>query len=189
MRVAVGLILLWACAAAVAQSLVAQLAPSSRIGFVLTTRWGQALPGRFGDASGEVMVLPDGRRQVHMRIDARSVVIDDHPRYTAIARGPRFFDTARYPDLQFSSDPYPPQLVREGGALHGMLRIHGVQRRARFELQPATCAQPGLDCDILATGTVRRSDFDLAGWRMALREQVRFELRVRMQPFTEDATP
>jgi polyisoprenoid-binding protein YceI len=189
MRVAIGLVLLAACAWASAQTPVAQLDPSSRFDFVLTTRWGQDLQGRFGPGSGEVRELPDGRRQVRLRIDARTVEILDHPRYTAITRGPRFFDVARYPDLQFHSDPYSPQLLRDGGALHGVLRIHGVQRRARFELQPSTCANPGRDCDIVGTGSVRRGDFDLDGWRVALRDEVRFQLRVRTQPLTPEAVP
>ena len=188
MRLTLGLVLLLACAGAGAQARVADIDPASRVDFVLTTRWGQDLQGRFGEASGEVQALPDGRRQVRLRIDARSVEIVDHPRYTAITRGPRFFDVARYPDLQFASDPYPPELLRDGGALHGVLRIHGVQRRARFQLEPAGCAAPGHDCDIVAGGSVRRGDFDLDGWRVALREQVRFQLRVRVRPLPE-ATP
>ena len=189
MRVAIGLVLLAACAWASAQTPVAQLDPSSRFDFVLTTRWGQDLQGRFGPGSGEVQQLPDGRRQVRLRIDARTVEILDHPRYTAITRGPRFFDVARYPELQFHSDPYSPQLLHDGGALHGVLRIHGVQRRARFELTPATCDNPGRDCDIVGSGSVRRGDFDLDGWRVAWRDEVRFELRVRTRPLTQEATP
>lgn len=187
MRGAMCLVLLAACAGALAQVPVAGIDPASRCDFVLTTRWGKALQGRFGQAAGEVEELADGRRQVRLRIDARSVEILDHPRYTAITRGPRFFDVARYPDLQFSSDPYPPQLLRDGGAMHGVLRIHGVQRRARFQLQPSACESPGRDCDIIATGSVRRGDFDLDGWRVALREEVRFQLRVRIQPLAGDA--
>jgi len=189
MRVAIGLVLLAACACTGAQVPVAQLDPSSRFDFVLTTRWGQDLQGRFGPGTGEVQQLPDGRRQVRLRIDARTVEILEHPRYTAITRGPRFFDVARYPDLQFHSDPYSPQLLRDGGALHGVLRIHGVQRRARFDLQPSTCADPGRDCDIVGTGSVRRGDFDLDGWRVALRDEVRFELRVRTQPLATEPAP
>lgn len=188
MRLAIGLVVALACACARAQVPVASIDPlASRVEFVLDTRWGQDLPGRFGEATGEVESLADGRRQVRLRIDARTVEILDHPRYTAITRGPRFFDVARYPDLQFASDPYPPQLLLDGGPLHGLLRIHGVQRRARFDLQPATCAAPGRDCDIVATGRVRRGDFDLDGWRVALREEVRFQLRVRVRPLEETA--
>lgn len=188
MRGAPCLALLAACAGAFAQVPVAAIDPGTRCEFALTTRWGRDLQGRFGQAAGEVEELADGRRQVRLRIDARSVEIVGHARYTAITRGPRFFDVARYPDLQFSSDPYPPQLLRDGGALHGVLRIHGVQRRARFQLQPATCAQPGRDCDIVASGSVRRGDFGLDGWRMAVREEVRFQLRVRIQPLAGTAS-
>lgn len=185
MRGALCLVLLAACAGAFAQVPVAGIDPGSRCAFVLTTRWGQDLQGRFGRVSGEVEALADGRRQVRLRIDARTVEILGHPRYTAITRGPRFFDVARYPELRFDSDPYPPRLLQDGGALHGVLRIHGVQRRARFQLQAAACDAPGRDCDIVATGSVRRGDFDLDGWRVALREEVRFRLNVRVQPLAD----
>lgn len=188
MRLAIGLVLAAMCACPRAQVPVAGIDPASRVDFALATRWGQDLQGRFGQATGDVEALADGRRQVRLRIDARAVEIVGHPRYTAITRGPRFFDVARYPEVQFASDPYLPQLLLDGGALHGMLRIHGVQRRARFDLQPATCAAPGRDCDIVATGQVRRGDFDLDGWRVALREEVRFRLRMRVRPLG-DAAP
>jgi len=155
--------------------------PASRFGFALATRWGQWLEGRFPHAEGEVLQRPDGLREVRLRVDARSVEIVGRPRYTAITRGPRFFDVERFPDLQFVSDPYPEALLHTGGELPGLLRIHGVQRRERFRLQPTTCARPGRDCDIVATGSVDRGDYDLDRWRVALRDEVRFVLRVRIR--------
>lgn len=158
-----------------------QVDPASRVEFTLHTRWGQTLDGRFPRIEGEVEAMADGRRQVRFRLDARALEIAGNARYTAFARGPRFFDAARHPQVEFVSEPYSPQLLQDGGALDGELRMHGVRRRERFVLAPASCARPGRDCDIVAHGSVRRGDYHLDGWRLALRERVRFALRVRVR--------
>jgi polyisoprenoid-binding protein YceI len=109
------------------------------------------------------------------------VEIVDHPRYTRLTRGPRFFDAARFPDVQFLSEPYTADLLRTGGPLHGRLRMHGVQRRERFVIAPSRCARPGRECPIVAEGIVQRGNYDLDGWRMALLDEVRFTLHVRLR--------
>lgn len=153
--------------------------PGSRVEFTLHTRWGQTLHGRFPAVAGRIEQGADGRRRVRIVLDATVVDIDDHPRYTRFARGPSFFDVARHPTVEFVSEPYPERLLHEGGALTGELFLHGVRRRERFVIVPSRCARPGLDCDIVAFGTVQRSDYGVDGWKIALREPVRFALRVR----------
>ena len=156
----------------------------SQFAFTLRTRWGQALIGRFPNAEGEVVALPDGRREVRLKLDAKTVEIVDHPRYTRLTRGPRFFDVARYPDVQFLSEPYTSDVLQAGGSLYGQLRMHGVQRRERFVLEPAARD------DVAIAAGVRRAHYDLDGWRMAMRDEVRFDLRVRLRDLpAETATP
>ncbi|KGQ20195.1 YceI family protein [Lysobacter dokdonensis DS-58] len=168
-------------AAAAAPGVIAVLDPASQFEFSLQTRWGQTLAGKFPDNEGDVTALPDGRRQVRLKLSTRTLEILDHPRYTRFARGPRFFDAERFPDVTFLSDPYPVALLHSGGELHGRLRMHGVERRERFVLSPAECADPGRGCAIVARGAVRRSDYDLDGWSMAMRDEVRFSLHVRLR--------
>jgi len=163
----------------VTDNIVGMVDPASRFEFRLHTRWGQVLQGRFPQVEGEIIALADGRRQVRFRIDARAIEIVDSPRYTEITRGPRFFDVARYPQIEFVSDPYSSQLPHAGGPLDGELRMHGVRRREHFLLESSNCARPGYDCDIVAMGSVRRSKYGLNRWTLALREEVRFALRVR----------
>ena len=193
MRVFIATLLLAGVGASAAEApspgtTLATVDPASRIEFALTTFWGQTLIGRFPQSTGEVVALPDGRRQVRLLLPTTDVEIADHPRYTRFARGPRFFDVARFPDVQFISDPYTVQLLHEGGVLKGRLRMHGIQRPEQFVLAPARCANPGRECDIVAEGTVLRGNYDLDTWSMALRDEVRFTLHVRLRDNPAAAT-
>jgi polyisoprenoid-binding protein YceI len=178
--IATVLLLASVAAGAAAQAHLARVAPESKFEFSLHTRWAQTLQGRFAGGAGEVVDLGNGKRQVRLRLPTNTVEIVDHPRYTQLTRGPRFFDAARFPDVQFISDPYDVALLRDGGTLFGQLRMHGIQRREHFVLSPGKCARPGRDCAIHAQGVVRRGDYDLDGWRMALKDDVRFDLQVRL---------
>ena len=157
-------------------------AQHTRIGFELRTRWGQQLEGRFPYYEGAVRHLGDGRQQVTMRLATAEVEIMGYPRYTEFARGPRFFDARRHPWISFTSDPYHPDLLRHGGKLTGTLRIHGVPQGETFNVKPATCARPAIDCDLVASGSVRREDYGMDDWKVAVRGRVQFELRLRLQP-------
>jgi polyisoprenoid-binding protein YceI len=156
-----------------------QIDPATRVGFTLQTRWGQTLHGRFPRVEGRIEIDAADRRRTFLRLDASMVEIAESARYSRFARSARFFDAARYPQVEFTSDPYSVRLLHEGGILHGDLRLHGVQRRESFTVLPSACARPGVDCEIVAHGTVRRSAYGLGGWSAALREGVTFTLRVR----------
>jgi polyisoprenoid-binding protein YceI len=169
-------------AAAAGANVISVVEPTaSKFEFSLQTRWGQNLMGRFPDGEGDVSQLPDGRRLVRLKLSTRTLEILDHPRYARFARGPRFFDAERFPDVTFISDPYAVGLLQTGGELHGRLRMHGIERRERFVLAPQSCKNPGRECAIVAKGAVRRSDYDLDGWSMAMRDEVRFSLQVRLR--------
>jgi len=168
--------LLLACGACHAQVIdVAR----SRIDFDVHTRIGSSVRGRFPVFEGRVDALPDGRRQVRLRLSTRDLEVGESTRYTRLARGPQLFDAERHPSIEFVSEPFQPDLVRYGGTLAGRLRMRGIERTERFELAPATCERPGHDCPILATGRVSRDDYGLDGWRWALADRVRFLLNVR----------
>lgn len=155
---------------------------ASQAGFSLQTRWGQTLQGRFPSVRGEVDALADGRRRVRLELATGDVEILGHPGYTRFTRGQGFFAAARWPQVEFLSDPYPPALLQHGGTLGGSLRIRGIARHTVFLIEPATCARPGRDCDVVASGRIRRSDFDMARWRAAISEDVAFALRIRLRP-------
>lgn len=158
----------------------------SRFGFELRTRWGLKLDGVFPRYEGEVKQLADGRQQVVLRMSTQSVEIVDHPRYTEWTRSEKFFDAERYPVVAFVSQPYDPELLRHGGSLAGELSIRGITRPKTLSVAASTCARPAHDCDVVATGAVRRSDYDMDDWMMAVSDRVVFVLRARLKP---GATP
>lgn len=157
----------------------------TRIGFTLKTRWGQVLRGRFPRHEGRIEVLEDGRKRVSLRMATGDIEIVGHPSYTAITRGDGFFEADRFPEIEFVSEPYVRQLVIDGGKLGGELRIRDVTRRETFVIEPAGCARPGLDCDVVATGTVRRRDYGVDRWMFAVSDVVRFQLRLRLREAVE----
>lgn len=178
MTVRAGLLLLLALGVPAAGAQVIDVG-RSRAEFDLHTRWGAIVRGRFPAFEGEVTTLADGRRQVRLRLATSSLEINGSPRYTALARGRGLFDAARHPWIEFTSEPYTASVLREGGALDGRLRMHGVEGRERFSLAPSSCARPGHGCEILAEGRVSRDDYGLDGWHWALADSVRFRLHVR----------
>lgn len=153
----------------------------TRFGFELRTRWGQRVHGTFPRYDGEVVTLPDGRQQVRIRLTTAAVEVAGSERYTAIARGEGFFDAQRHPLIEFVSEPHHVALIHDGGPLRGRLSMHGVSRIENFALLPSTCARPGVDCDVVAAGSVSRDAYGLDGWKLVLTDRVRFSLRVRLQ--------
>lgn len=172
--------LLSLCGSAAAQARMALDPVHTRLGFELTTRWGQILEGVFPRFDGEVAVLPDGRHQVTLRMYTREVEIIGRPRYTTWARSGMFFESEKYPVVMFVSRPYDPATLAQGGALAGDLTIRGVTRPETLDVAPAVCAQAAADCDVVATGAVRRSDYDMDNWRLAVNDRVVFVLRARL---------
>ncbi|SDQ24563.1 Polyisoprenoid-binding protein YceI [Pseudoxanthomonas sp. CF385] len=154
---------------------------NTRLGFELRTRWGQVLDGVFRHYEGSVEHLPDGRQQVRLRMYTRDVDIIDHPRYSDWARSEKFFDADRYPVVTFTSKPYDPMLLYDGGELEGELSIKGISRPRSLDVAPSTCQRPAVACDVVATGAVRRSDYDMDDWMLAVSDRVVFVLRARIR--------
>jgi polyisoprenoid-binding protein YceI len=157
----------------------------TRIGFTLKTRWGQVLRGQFPTYSGRIETLDDGRHRVRLRMSARDVEIVGYPNYTGMTRGRGFFEADRFPEVEFVSEPYASALVERGGKLAGELSIRDVRRRETFTIEPSTCARPARDCDVVAGGSVRRSDYGVDRWIFAVSDHVRFTLRLRVRENSE----
>ena len=152
----------------------------SQFGFEIRTRFGQKIEGNFPRFEALSTQLPDGRHQVRLRMYAQYVEIPDKPRYTAWMRGEDFFDVARYPLIEFQSDPYLPSVIEHGGEVQGWLTIRGISRRETMRLAEPECARPGYDCDLVSRGTVLRGRYGMDSWQMALGDRVTFILRTRL---------
>lgn len=144
----------------------------SWLGFEVYTRFGQRVAGEFPRFEGEVEALPGGLQRVRLRVATSEAVIPGRARYTAWMRGTSFFDAARHPRMEFVSEPYPADLLRDGGPLRGQLTLRGVTRPQRLQVLPSACARPGLDCGIQVDGSIDRSDFDMREWQVALADKV-----------------
>ncbi|MBO9715834.1 MAG: YceI family protein [Pseudoxanthomonas sp.] len=153
----------------------------SWLGFEVRTRFGQRMAGEFPRYEGLVEYLPDGRHRVRLRVATTEAVIPDRPRYTAWMRSQSFFDAIRHPWMVFVSEPYSPELLRDGGPLKGRLDLRGVARDEELTVAPATCARPGLDCDIQVVGLIERANYGMRDWQFALADDVRLEVRVRLR--------
>ncbi len=175
-------LLLAAGVAASATAEAADIDPAhTRIGFTLKTRWGQVLQGRFPRFDGGIETLDDGRYRVRLQMSAREVEIVGYPSYTGMTRGEGFFEADRFPDVEFVSDPYASALIADGGKLTGALTIRDVTRRETFIILKSECARPAYDCDVLASGSVRRTDYGVDRWILAVSDHVRFVLRLRVR--------
>lgn len=170
------------CATARAAAPPEEIDPQfTRIGFTLKTRWGQVLEGRFPRYEGRIEALPDGRRRVRLKMSAQDIEIVEHPNYTGFTRGEGFFEADRFPVVEFVSEPYSFALIERGGPLAGQLTIRNVSRRETFVIEPSTCARASVDCDVIAGGAVRRSDYGVDRWIFAVSDIVRFTLRLRVR--------
>ena len=154
---------------------------ASSVGFTLKTRWGKTLVGHFPRYEGDVSRLSDGLHQVRLRLSTADVEIEDSTTFTRLTRGEGFFEAARFPWVEFVSDPYDVSLLRTGGRLGGVLSIRGVQRRQTFTVAASDCDAPGVGCDIVAHGTIDREDYGMGRWGFALSDEVVFSLRMRMR--------
>ena len=153
----------------------------SVMGFELTTHLGQRLQGRFTHFEGGVQTLEDGRHQVALRMFTDSVEIIGHPRYSQWARGHSFFDSARWPEMRFVSQPYDPATLRGGGQVPGELTIRGITHPRALDMHPAACARPTLDCPVVSIGVIQRSDYGMDSWLLAVDDQVRFVISAWMR--------
>lgn len=137
--------------------------------------------GRFDGVSGELQSGGDGW-QVTVRIDGRSLHFEGPAWVERLTRGENFLDLDRYPDIVFLSEPFDPQLLRDGGRLRGQLNLRGRQLTVDFRLLPSACARPGHDCDIQVRGAISRRAFGMTSHRLSVKDRVDFDFRVRLLP-------
>ena len=118
---------------------------------------------------------------VDARIDADKVRMNLRG-YEDWVKSPEFFDVAAHPEIHFVSDPFPLQRLHDGGALPGTLTLRGVSAPVLFDLDAASCAQPGYACAIVANGTIRRSAFGMRSRLGTLGDKVQLSFDAYLKP-------
>jgi polyisoprenoid-binding protein YceI len=138
--------------------------------------------GRFTEIEGELVPRPDGQCEVHVRVRADTVAYEGPEWMAKLTRSPAFLDAEAHPEVAFDSQPFPLASLNEGGAVSGRLRLRGRERPVDFTLRPAECATPGQACDIRVSGIVSRRDFGMQAYRFTVKDAVRFEFAIRLEP-------
>jgi polyisoprenoid-binding protein YceI len=162
---------------------------SAQARFALRALWVKRIDGDFDQVQGVIeRDTGTGLFDVDVRIAAASVRMPN-PDHAEWARSDDFFDAARHPWIGFRATDQPERLLREGGVLDGELTLRGITRPMQFEVEPAPCPRPGLDCAVQARGELERSEFGMTARRLFISDRVRLELSIRVHPATAPATP
>lgn len=157
---------------------------ASQTSFSLRVAWVRRIEGEFAFIKGEVLHQAGSAHfDVDIAIATQSLGMDN-PDHAAWARSAEFFDAERHPWIRFRARDVPEQLLIDGGRLIGWLSVRGVERAADFELLPASCARPGIDCAVEAEGAINRSEFGLNArrWVVSDKVQLRLQFRLRQSP-------
>ncbi|MHB1617524.1 MAG: YceI family protein, partial [Metallibacterium sp.] len=101
--------------------------------------WFGKVVGRLDALHGRVRIDTNGQARVDVVVDARSLRMHNTD-YEAFASGPGFFDSARYPAIDFRSVPFPVKQLSAGGPVEGALTLRGITHTVRFDLLPQPCA-------------------------------------------------
>lgn len=159
-----------------------RFSPESRARFVVDVRLPIQAEGRFTEVDGDLRPAPGGGCEVHVRLRADTVAYDGPEWMARLTRSPAFLDAEVHPEVAFDAAPFPAAWLNDGGRLQGRLRLRGRERPVEFTLRPAECASPGQACDIRVSGVVSRRDFGMQAYRFTVKDDVRFEFAIRLEP-------
>jgi len=150
-------------------------------GFSVRAAWVKRIDGRFAHIEGVVRPDAQERYVLEVRVASGSVLMGRES-HEAWARSADFFDTDRHPWIEFRAAGLGSELLRAGGAIEGVLTLRGISRPVSFELLPADCAKPGLDCPVQARGEVDRSEFGMTARRVFVSDRVKLSFDIRLHP-------
>ena len=139
--------------------------------------WLKRIEGVFPVLEGAAFHQPDGSLVVDVGIDTRALQMQRGSHLTW-AQSTEFFDVEHHPWIRFRADPITPHRLREGGEITGWLELREARGRIGFELQPASCDTPGIDCPVRATAEISRSAFGMDARRLALGDLVHLSISV-----------
>ncbi|HHW4678935.1 MAG TPA: YceI family protein [Xylella sp.] len=141
---------------------------------------GPSIQGAFPRFDGEVVSVSEDRQKVRLRFYTADAVIPGRPHYTHWIRGESFFDAQHFPTIEFESQPYSNRVIVQGGRITGTLTMRGISHEETLQIQPATCARPGYDCDVVSTGSISRGRYGMESWWLVVGNQVTFRWHGRV---------
>lgn len=154
--------------------------------FTVRLFWVRPVRGCFDAMQGQVNVGAGGQARAQLRFEAEQVRMEV-PRYAELLRSEAFFDTVHYPDISFSSAPFPVRMLNHGGRIGGRLSLRGDTRQVLLDLTPSACDPAHQHaCSIRVRGQIHRSDFGMTAHRMTLADVVALDLTIQL-PATEFA--
>lgn len=140
--------------------------------------WFKRVGGVFPVVEGFARRDPgNGGLYVDLSIDVRALQMSGATALTW-AQGPEFFDVERHPWIRFRSLAIAAPRLRNGGVVEGELTLCGTTRPVQLELEPAACADPGIDCPVQVRGALSRSAFGMDARRLVLADTVHLALSV-----------
>lgn len=160
-----------------------KIAPDASVArFIVDVRLPIRAEGRFTEVEGELRPQPDGHCEVHVRLRADTVAYDGPDWMARLTRSPAFLDAETHPEVSFVSQAFPAAWLNVGGAVRGRLNLRGRERPVEFRLRPAECDTPGAACPIRVRGEVSRRDFGMQAYRFTVKDAVRFEFDILLEP-------
>lgn len=150
--------------------------------FVVDVRLPIHAEGRFTELDGALVPAAPGQCVVQVRVRTGTVAYEGPDWLARLTRSPAFLDAEAHPEARFESSPFPVERLNEGGVLHGRLALRGRERPVEFTLHPAECDTPGQACDIRVHGVVSRRDFGMQAYRFTVKDAVRFDFAIRLEP-------
>lgn len=150
--------------------------------FWIRPLWVKRIEGMFPVLDGQVVRdAHDGQYRVEIDIDARAVQMGSRNQVTW-AQSEQFFYVQRYPYIRYRSMPVPADRLFAPGHADGEVTLRGITRPIRFQVQPAECQHPGLECPMRASGEISRSAFGMDSHRMAMSDTVHLDFQLWLLP-------
>lgn len=152
----------------------------SHAAFSVKVLWMFSVEGQFGSVRGSVNIdRLQAQATVDAYLDAAEVTMR---REGALAwvKSAEFFDVAHHPEIHFRSDAFPLSRLNLGGQIPGALTMRGVTQPVVFDVLPAACERPAMECAIEAVGSVNRSEFGMHTRRATLADKVELSLSIHV---------
>ena len=107
--------------------------------FSVRVLWFGKVVGILDKVRGRVRLLGVHRVQVDLQVDARALHMRNR-NVERFASGPEFFDSAKFPNIDFRSVPFNLATIVTGGPVDGYVTLRGITHKVAFQVLPQPCA-------------------------------------------------